>query len=636
MKLGFYRPNRLTALRHGSVSSALAVVLAVAVPSLLGPRVLRAQTQSDKQSNGGSVPRTSQDNAHTAPMLKVEARAVLLDVAVMNKKGQPVNGLPKEQFAVTEDGVPQAILFFEEHQGPRKSAKQENAAEPLPANVYTSTQVVKASDAVNVLLLDWLNTDPQDQEYLRSQVLNYLRSVPPGTRLAVFALGKQLFIVQGFTTESARLTAAIEDKNSGANPKDTGLLATRSQKASDDTIIDMMKANNAAPAAIGAVKDYQTNAKADRTGDRARRTLQALTELKRFLAPIPGRKNVFWFAGAFPVGVFPGARMGANYRAELQQTAQQLGPDRIAIYPIAAAAMAGGALDPSQGATSRGGARQQQIAQFTLDNSNQVAMDTLAKETGGSAFYNTNGLDREIARAVDDAEHFYTLSYTPSNAQKDGKFRSIQVKVADGSYKLAYRRGYYAEDAKATSADANEEQAASGISGGENERGAKSAAQSDPLLELMQFGMPEFDQIAYRVQVTPEQPPAPGARRAGANADLRGPVTRYRVDFAIPMESLKLMAEEDGTHRGMLELMVVAYEKNGTPVNFAVSQNEVKLPATLLESGKGVEIHARQEIDVPAGDVYLRAGLYERASGNVGTIEVPLSKTVSTPVETGK
>lgn len=45
----------------------------------------------------------------------------------------------------------------------------------------------------------------------------------------------------------------------------------------------------------------------------------------------------------------------------------------------------------------------------------------------------------------------------------------------------------------------------------------------------------------------------------------------------------------------------------------------------LCESNQNVEIHARQEIDLPNREVHLRAGLYEPASGNVCTISIVLS-----------
>lgn len=592
-----------------------AAMLAAPPPSWCRQNAWRPQRGSAQASNANQA-------AQNAPLLKVEVRVVLEDVVVTNKKGEPVTGLKKEQFTVLEDGAPENLASFEEHHDTPLTSPPatKNSATPLPPNTYTSSETVQPSDSLNLLLLDWVNTQPADQVYVRTQVVKYLKTVPPGTRLAIFALTPELRIVQGFTTETARLLAAIDDQKAGASTKSVGLLATQARKAADQELIEMMTKAQTAPVAINAARDFQSATNNQETGDRSALTVAGLRELQHYLAAIPGRKNVFWFAGSFPISSFPGAGPGGgpviHFSATLRETADQFGPDRIAIYPISAAGMSEAAgFDPSQGLDRRAGTA---MANQRADDSSgpqQAAMETIAKETGGAAFYNTNALDREVTRAVQDAAHYYTLSYSPSNAAPDGKFRTIQVKLAEGNYRLSYRRGYYAESEAQQAALTSEEK------------------EADPLLALMRFGMPDFDQIVYRVRVAPEpNQPAAGARRAGVNQDLPGPVIRYGVDFTIPLHALKLPGSEGDVRRGFVELMLVAYEKNGLPLNLVTSTNEFKVPAKLYESDQSVEIHAHQEIDLPNREVYLRAGLYEQASGNVGTIGVVLSPS---PTGTG-
>jgi len=590
------------------------VLLTALAAALSGPLFSNAHPQGNPlpPQNAASTPQAS-------PVLKVEVRVVLLDVVVTGKKGEPVSGLRQNQFEVLEDGVPQTLASFEEHHDDRPIASSAAHSAPasaatLPPDVYTNSQTIKPSDSVNVLLLDWLNTQPSDQPYVRSQVIKYLKTVPPGTRLAIFTLTPELRIVQGFTTETSRLLEAVNNQKAGAATKSVGLLASQSRKAGDQELVEMMTRANTAPAAIAAVRDFQDTTNNQDTGDRSALTIAGLRELQSYLSPIPGRKNVFWFAGEFPIKSFPGAGAGGgpaiNFAGSVRQAADEFGPDRIAIYPISAAGMTESAgLDPSQSlGERRAGAA---MASQRADDSSgpqQAAMETIAKETGGEAFYNTNALDRQITRAVEDAAHYYSLSYSPTNSMRDGKFRNIQVKLAEGNYHLSYRRGYYAESAAQRAALAAQEK------------------QSDPLLELLRFGMPDFDQLAYRVRVAPDSPqPAAGAPRAGVNQNLPPPLTRYSVDFTIPLRALQLVAADDGTRRGTVELMLVAYEKNGLPLNLATTTDEFKIPAKLLDSGQNIEIHARQEIDLPDRDVYLRAGLFEPASGNVGTIGIRLT-----------
>ena len=423
-----------------------AAMLATTPPSWSSQDASRPQSGSAQASNADQP-------SQNAPVLKVEVRVVLVDVVVTNKKGEPVTGLKKDQFTVLEDGTPENIASFEEHHDtPHISSPQAtaNSSAPLPPNTYTSSQTVQPSDSMNVLLLDWVNTQPADQVYVRTQVVKYLKTVPPGTRLAIFALTPELRIVQGFTTETARLLAAINDRKAGATTKSVGLLATQSRKAADQELIEMMTKADTAPVAIDAVRDFQSTTSNKETGDRSALTIAGLRELQSYLSAIPARKNVFWFAGEFPINSFPGAGPGGgpiiNFSGALRQTADQFGPDRIAIYPISAAGrteVAG--FDPSQGLDRRAGATMSDQRADASSGPQQAAMETIAKETGGAAFYNTNALDREVTRAVEDAAHYYTLSYSPSNAARNGRFRTIQVKLAESNYRLSYRRGYYAE-----------------------------------------------------------------------------------------------------------------------------------------------------------------------------------------------
>ncbi len=77
-------------------------------------------------------------------------------------------------------------------------------------------------------------------------------------------------------------------------------------------------------------------------------------------------------------------------------------------------------------------------------------MNTLARETGGQAFYNSNDIGGAIQQAMDDAEVTYTLGFYPSADALDGKYHPIQVKVSKADAAGAdvrYREGYVAAEA---------------------------------------------------------------------------------------------------------------------------------------------------------------------------------------------
>jgi hypothetical protein len=81
----------------------------------------------------------------------------------------------------------------------------------LPPNTYSDFPQFAVTSAVNVLLLDALNTPLSDQMYVRQQMLQYLKNIPPGTRIAVFTLASRLRIVQGFTTDSSVIAKALHE-----------------------------------------------------------------------------------------------------------------------------------------------------------------------------------------------------------------------------------------------------------------------------------------------------------------------------------------------------------------------------------------------------------------------------------------
>jgi len=180
--------------------------------------------------------------------------------------------------------------------------------------------------------------------------------------------------------------------------------------------------------------------------DRVVMTLQAFQALARYLSQFPGRKNVMWVSGSFPLGFFPETNPRVvprkEYRREIRQTADLLTADQVAVYPISATGLTGEEATQSDnyGRPIHDGYSDRAFG--------QIAMETLARDTGGRAFYSTSDLSNAMTEAISSGLHYYTLTYTPTNTKMDGKYRRIEVKGINGSYKLAYRRGYYAENAK--------------------------------------------------------------------------------------------------------------------------------------------------------------------------------------------
>ena len=542
-------------------------------------------------------------SAGTVPTFKAKVQVVLVDVVVTNGKDEPVSGLHKEDFEVLEDGKPQIISSFEEH-GSAPTVQVKVPA--LPPHVFSNYQPIEASDSVNVLLLDWLNTQPQDQPYVRAQILKYLQNVRPGARLAIFTLGSQLRMIQGLTSDTSQLLAALDNNKVQAGKPGSPLLPTAAQDGEDRQLLANMAMNQAAPAAIAAVQTEMAELSTMDTAQRIDVTLHAFQLLARYLSSIPGRKNVIWFSGYFPISVFPEAGVPRQFQLDLQRTAVLITPDQVAIYPVSAAGLAADATWDAQYA--RGPSIRDENAKRATA---QIAMEELAKDTGGHAFYNTNGLGDAIEHVVNDGTRYYTLTYTPIDKRTDGTYRNIRIKLRGVQYKLAYRRGYYSENAKVEK---------------KLTPSAATTADANPLLPLMGRGLPDVAQVLYKIRVLPSDPqPAPNAPLQGGNPALKKPLTRYSVDFAISVDDLKLDLAKDGTRQGQIEIMLVAYDGNGKAVNWLTRVGTLSLSPKTFAEAKQVGLQVHQEIDVPSGDVYLSTGVYDMGSRRAGTLGVPLT-----------
>jgi VWFA-related protein len=584
-----------------------------------------------------SVPLLSQTAAQDdsgRQVFKTNAQIVVLDVVVTGKNDRPVPGLHKEDFLVSEDGHPQTITYFEEETG----APPLQANLPaLPPNIFSNIPRVKQSNTVTVLLLDTLNTPSADQSRVRAQMLKYLKSLQPGRRMAIFTLGTQLQFIQGFTDDPALLVKAINQKSGSIDT--SPLLPSTAETASDQERAAALMVYS--PDAANKLRQFMADQSSARSGARLQITLEAFQQLAHYLAGIPGRKNLIWFSGAFPISIFPDSGLPNGFGAQrddqeaLKKTDALLTSAQVAIYPIAAE----GVVTDSLFSASSDARQAQQPAAGTLQqaaqerNSNHAGMDQIAKYTGGKAFYGTNDLNDALARATDDGSHFYTLTYSSTNASRDGAFRRIQVKLATSGYQLAYRQGYYADNAK--SAPAAPAQPAPNQA-------------ADPLPPLMRAGLPDSTQIPLTLHVTrgdAQTAADPAAKtgnqslanpgQGGDNPNLKGPLTRYMVDFVIPARGLQIDPIANGRRHLSIDAALLVYNHEGRNLNWMVRQFTLDMDAARYAVAQANGIKLRLQIDAPPDGAYLRGGVYDLNSNLAGTLEIPLRTVVNPATASG-
>jgi len=588
---------------------------------------------------------TASPDANTStPSLRINSRAVLVDVIVTDRNGKPVTGLKKDAFTVTEQGKPQAISFFEEHTGAPAAAPIEMPK--FPPDVFSNFSPFPQPAAVNVLLLDSLNTRMESQSVVHEQALKFLKDLKPGSRMAIFTMGLGLHFVQGFTDDPALLFAALKyKKNNEVQP--SVMLKGQEESNAQQNLIAMMKAavgntgptsshsgttaGNTGPTPSDEMASalemlFKENDQSQEV-DRVFRTVDNLQRLAMFLNGFPGRKNVIWFTESPMIG----GRLDAQTEDEWQKTLNMLAAARVALYLVDArgvsttgfyqadSRLAPSIALPSQVIGNRGAQSTMAMQEAEQRDAAQSQMKRLAEESGGRLFANTNGLSDVMAKISAESADFYTVSYTPTNAKMDGAFRNIDVKVAGNKFKLSYRRGYIARDTGVPgTAMAIRAQAIDHLA--EQNPGAV-----DPLLPFMDLGMPQSQQILYEVKI---QPLAPKADTAAQQSGQKNAAQGYAVDFAIDLKDLNLKLDSDGLHKGVVNISLVAYDRYGqiaSRKDQLVSFN-IKPDVYKIFQQTGVQFHA--EIEMPKGQYWLRTGVYDQGSRKVGTMEVALSSVV--------
>lgn len=573
----------------------------------------------------------------TGSVFKSTSQIVLEDVSVSDSHNNPVHGLKQNQFHVFEDGKPKDIKSFEEHTTP--SAEEAAKFPPMPKlapDVFTNYTPAPAIGAVNVVLLDTLNTPLQNQAYVRGQLLTYIKSMKPGTRVAIFGMSRELHLLQGFTSDPELLKAAMTGKKGGYHASTlmgnavSGDLGTDTSES--DAMTEAAGNNPSLTEAIAAVQQFEAEQQSYELEMRALYTLDCMNQLARYLSGIPGRKNLIWFSASFPIDLLPNGDLPDPFAAmgdsndEFRETVTLLARSHVAVFPVDARGLM---VNPAMNAENTGmkysdptKGKKDTDTFFDQTAGEHSTMMQMADKTGGKAFINTNGLKDAVDKAIDAGSNYYTLSYYPTH-KWDSNYHSIAVKLDNPKLKLTYRIGYYADDPDGPPNKRNAPILKSTITAVAD---PVTSARTSALQAAMQFGAPEPTQIVMKVRAVPMGTTTEDALAADniAAPKTRGPYQRFAVDYAADARHIQFVPNADGTFKVMLEFAVIVYDDQGKTFNsiskIAGADNiTAAKKATMLKSG--MQFH--QEISVPVkGHYYLRAGIHDRVGDTMGAVEM--------------
>jgi VWFA-related protein len=625
--------------------------------------------------------------------LNSDVRRVNVDVVVTDSKGHPITGLTQQDFKIEEDKVPQTLRFLDVHTVASEASFVAPRIPPLPANTFLN--IVKAPEygTPTVILYDALNTPITEQDYGHKQMLELIKHRRPGTQIAIFILTGKLHLLQGFTEDTDLLAAALASKKGG--PQTTTMLAPSSDLASTptadnpDTIVQIQ----AAPDPTGSVgagvtadagnpdqvfidfldksREMDDLDKQQLQDQRVELTLKALTDISRFLGPMPGRKDLIWLSSAFPVGVTADPtltirdpsvsgpevhdRAMRDYSGQIKQAADMLNLSHVSVYPVdtrglrlnsdlSAASNARYGANPNFGgpAASLQQTRNTTIATtstsmnlsqqtFMLgDTATRSTMDLIADDTGGHAFYGTNGLEEAVSSAMLSGSTYYSLTYEPTNAKYDGSLRHIKVTLKKSGYTLSYRKTYYADDLAAAAeklADAPQNPLSPSLERGTplshglfieahlEASGTPVPATPAEMQVLAQYG----DPLSKQVKAKPAKPLL---------------MQQYLITYGLIARQFKMPADDAGAHQASLEFGLISYDEDGGKLNGLDTHIDDAIPADRYAKLVSDGYHVVQSVSVPVTATTIRFAVRDAKSNRVGSLEVqlPLAQTAEAKI----
>jgi VWFA-related protein len=387
-------------------------------------------------------------------VFKSHLNVVSVDVIVRDKSGAVVRGLTAADFEVREDGKAQDVsnFSFEEVNDKAKPAIQSadllagveaklaeeskraslTAAPATPAAAPPETPTPMTSDMLAgrrliTLLFDTSSMQPEDVQRAVDSAKKYVdQQMSPADMVAVATVGSTLNVLTDFTADREKVSTAL------------GTLAFTDGTAAE------------APAASTAATDEADAAATDdTTPDTAELDLfnndvrlRALKTLAESLAPIEQKKSILYFSAGMQ-------RSGQDNQVELRAAINAAVRANVAIYAVDTrglqAVVPGGDARQASGrgqSLFSGRGVQQQYSQLA---SSQDTLTSLAADTGGRAFTDTNDFSEAFARVQRDMSAYYLLGYSSTNSTRDGRFRRIEVRVKRAGMRVEARAGYYAD-----------------------------------------------------------------------------------------------------------------------------------------------------------------------------------------------
>jgi VWFA-related protein len=504
--------------------------------------------------------------------VRVTTEITLVNVIARDKKGNLLKDLKREDFTVYEDGQKQQVSSFD--------FENVDALQTAGAAGETVTGAAGAAPAANGgllgktepslegqdrrLMLLFFDFSAMEQDEIDRAVdagKKYVRSnMQPADMVALMSLATNLSLDLDFTANKDAILAKLGSYNdsegqgfeNGTTGGSEGTAETSGAFTADDT-------------------DYNTFS--------ADRKLLALQSVMQAMGKIPQKKSLIYFSNGI-------TQSGVDNQSALRAATAAAVKANVSIYPVDVRGL--NAFPPggqAQAASLHGQAAYNGRAVLSDLNGNAASQETLytlAADTGGKAFMDTNDLSGVFKQVQKDTSAYYLLGYTSTNHLKDGRFRHLKVVVHRPDVKLEYRPGYYA---------------------GRDFEHMKKEDREDQLQNELTAELPQTDVAVY-----------------AGTAYFRQDDAHYylAVSLVVPGSQIPFVQEKD-KDAATIEIIGVMLESGKLPVGR--QRDTVKLAVDSAQQVRRKNVQYNTGFVLPPGNYHLKFIVRENRSGRMGSFE---------------
>ncbi|HEX7316367.1 MAG TPA: VWA domain-containing protein [Pyrinomonadaceae bacterium] len=373
-------------------------------------------------------------------VVRITANLVQIDAVVTDKKGRQVTDLKADEFEILADGKPQQITNFSyvnnvPDPGPTPAQLAEDKSgvtAPPPARLRPEQVRRTVAFVFNDLEMSW-----ESVVYARRAIKKFVdEQMQPGDFVAILPASGGSGALQQFTNDKRLLAAAIKNLRWQPQYGQGFGRGVRPFEAPDFS-------DTAYAASEGEQLFFARRRERFSIG-----TLHALDATVGALSDLPGRKSLVLLSDGIPIP--PPEEDSGRVLAGINRVIESANRASVIIYTVDSRGLQTLNL---YDAASAGTPSIKQFSTLMRSRGNELfdsqqGMRSLAEETGGVAYLNSNDIGGGVRRALDDQKGYYLIGYRPTEETFDPatgrmRYHKLTLNVKRPGLKVRTRHGFF-------------------------------------------------------------------------------------------------------------------------------------------------------------------------------------------------